>query len=203
MARQQQRVALARVFYQQPRLIVADDPLAAVDAHIGRQVFSALQAYASAEDGRAVILAMNQPHLLPGCSEIVHVEEGKVVAQGSFDAVVASSKSFAKMATATTSSLSTASTEQEEEDAEPLGTEAVELLPPSSEADGSDLGADAKLEDESRTTGRVQGSVIRKYLRSFGHGLFGGSCVITLLAWARMGFVRWRCFLDLSHCPSR
>ena len=73
--------------------------------------------------------------------------------------------------------------DEEEEDAEPLGTEAVELLPPSSEADDSDLGADAKLEDESRTTGRVQGSVIRKYLRSFGHGLFGGSCVITLLAW--------------------
>ena len=183
-------MALARVFYQQPRLIVADDPLAAVDAHVGRQVFSALQAYASAEEGRAVILAMNQPHLLPGCSAIVHIEEGKVVAQGSFDAVVNSSKSFAKMATATTSGLSNTSTEQEEEDVEPLDTEAVELLPPSpAEGDESDLG-DAKLEDESRTTGRVQGSVIRKYLRSFGHGLFGGSCVITLLAWGCMGFVR-------------
>ena len=31
-------MALARVFYQQPRLIVADDPLAAVDAHVGRHV---------------------------------------------------------------------------------------------------------------------------------------------------------------------
>ena len=65
VARQQQRVALARVFYQQPRLIVADDPLAAVDAHVGRQVFSALQAYASAEDGRAPIW-MHPPY----CSEV-------------------------------------------------------------------------------------------------------------------------------------
>ena len=33
---QQMRLALARVFYQQPQLIIADDPLAAVDAEVGQ-----------------------------------------------------------------------------------------------------------------------------------------------------------------------
>ena len=31
---QQMRLALARAFYQQPQLIIADDPLAAVDAEV-------------------------------------------------------------------------------------------------------------------------------------------------------------------------
>ena len=42
---QQMRVALARAFYQAPRLIICDDPLAAVDAEVGAVLFGSLYRY--------------------------------------------------------------------------------------------------------------------------------------------------------------
>ena len=53
---QQMRVALARAFYQAPRLIICDDPLAAVDAEVGAVLFGSLYRYLTSPD-----LASNTP----------------------------------------------------------------------------------------------------------------------------------------------
>ena len=39
---QKMRIALARAVYQQAHLYLLDDPLAALDAHVGRDVFNAV-----------------------------------------------------------------------------------------------------------------------------------------------------------------
>ena len=39
---QKMRVALARAVYQRAQLYLLDDPLAALDAHVGRDVFNAV-----------------------------------------------------------------------------------------------------------------------------------------------------------------
>merc|ERR1719271_1897992 len=72
---QQTRLNIARAFYHQPNLIVADDPLAAVDVHVASAIFTSIQEWINyqgnhANDSptkshRAVVMALNQLHLIP------------------------------------------------------------------------------------------------------------------------------------------
>jgi ABC-type multidrug transport system fused ATPase/permease subunit len=207
---QQQRLALARAFYQEPLLIIADDPLAAVDAAVGKTLFESLQAFAAAsaagEDAqRSVVLAMNQPHLLPGCSRVVHLENGRVVAQGSYDEVVAASPSFAKM-TSSSPKANGHSAEFEATTSDAVDTEEVELEAVSESAtpdtaamveDGTatgdeDMAKKVKVESEKRTTGSVQNDVLATYFAAFGHTLAGVCVFVAAATWTVAGFNdRW------------
>ena len=55
---QRQRISLARALYRQADLYLLDDPLSAVDAHVGRRIFQ--QCIAGALRGRTVIFVTHQ-----------------------------------------------------------------------------------------------------------------------------------------------
>ncbi|KAH8099045.1 ATPase [Aureococcus anophagefferens] len=78
---QQARVSLCRALYARPDLLVADDPLSALDVRVAAHVFeAAFRRYASPE--RGVLLALNQMHLAAKCDRVVVVVGGRVVEQG-------------------------------------------------------------------------------------------------------------------------
>ncbi|CAK0837059.1 unnamed protein product [Prorocentrum cordatum] len=56
---QQARLNVARAFYHQPSVLVADDPLAAVDVHVAGEMFEAMQQWRRASGKRALVLATN------------------------------------------------------------------------------------------------------------------------------------------------
>ena len=70
-------MSIARALYARPDLVVADDPLAAVDSVVAKAIFANLCAYARCDDEgrgeagagqaprRGVLLIMNQLNLLP------------------------------------------------------------------------------------------------------------------------------------------
>ena len=74
---------LARAVYQRDALLLLlDDPLSAVDAHVGQHllqhcIFGFLRA-----EGRTVILATHQLHSLQQVDQCVLLERGEVVAAG-------------------------------------------------------------------------------------------------------------------------
>ncbi|MEY3624561.1 MAG: hypothetical protein RLZZ407_2120, partial [Pseudomonadota bacterium] len=70
---QQQRVAIARALVHEPRLIVCDEPTAALDAKSGRRVMDLLREVALAED-RAVIIVTHDNRIFDLADRILAME---------------------------------------------------------------------------------------------------------------------------------
>jgi putative ABC transport system ATP-binding protein len=74
---QQQRVAVARALANQPSLILADEPTAALDSNRGRQVME-LFAQVAHENGTAVIVVTHDTRALDVFDRIVEMEDGQL-----------------------------------------------------------------------------------------------------------------------------
>ena len=74
---QQQRVAIARALVHQPRLLVCDEPTAALDAQSGRTVMELLRRVAVQPD-RAVIIVTHDSRVFDFGDRIVHMNDGRV-----------------------------------------------------------------------------------------------------------------------------
>jgi putative ABC transport system ATP-binding protein len=75
---QQQRVAIARALVHDPRLVVCDEPTAALDASSGRRVMDLLREVAIQAD-RAVIIVTHDNRVFDLADRIVEIEDGRIV----------------------------------------------------------------------------------------------------------------------------
>ena len=78
---QQQRVAIARALVHEPRLVVCDEPTAALDAASGRRVMDLLKDVAVAKD-RACIIVTHDNRIFDMADRILVLEDGKVTHDG-------------------------------------------------------------------------------------------------------------------------
>jgi len=76
---QKQRVAIARALAGDPKIILADEPTAALDSQTGRKVMEILSGLAH-ERGRAVVIVTHDSRVLPFADRIVKIEDGAIVA---------------------------------------------------------------------------------------------------------------------------
>lgn len=78
---QQQRVAIARALVHEPRLVVCDEPTAALDASSGRRVMDLLRDVAVAED-RACIIVTHDNRIFDLADRILVLEDGRITHDG-------------------------------------------------------------------------------------------------------------------------
>jgi len=78
---QQQRVAIARALVHEPRLVVCDEPTAALDARSGRRVMDLLREVAVAPD-RACIIVTHDNRIFDLADRILVLEDGRVIHDG-------------------------------------------------------------------------------------------------------------------------
>jgi putative ABC transport system ATP-binding protein len=74
---QQQRVAIARALIHQPRLLVCDEPTAALDASSGRSVMELVRNIAL-QSNRAVIVVTHDSRVFEFGDRIIHMSDGRV-----------------------------------------------------------------------------------------------------------------------------
>jgi putative ABC transport system ATP-binding protein len=74
---QQQRVAIARALVHEPRLLVCDEPTAALDAQSGQTVMELLRRVALQED-RTVIIVTHDSRVFGFGDQIIHMDDGAV-----------------------------------------------------------------------------------------------------------------------------
>jgi putative ABC transport system ATP-binding protein len=74
---QQQRVAIARALVHEPRLLVCDEPRAALDAQAGQTVMELFQEVAVQPD-LAVIIVTHDNRVLHYGRQIIHMSDGRI-----------------------------------------------------------------------------------------------------------------------------
>jgi len=82
---QRQRIALARALAWEPPILLLDDPLSAVDAKTESAILEAIERQARK---RTVVLVTHRVAAAAKCNEIIVLDEGRIVARGTHDALV-------------------------------------------------------------------------------------------------------------------
>jgi putative ABC transport system ATP-binding protein len=75
---EQQRVAIGRALANEPRLVLADEPTAALDTDRGMKVMGQLRRIAR-ERGAAVITVTHDHRMIAGFDTVYHLEDGRLV----------------------------------------------------------------------------------------------------------------------------
>uniref|UniRef100_A0A8D0E2P0 ATP-binding cassette sub-family C member 5 n=1 Tax=Salvator merianae TaxID=96440 RepID=A0A8D0E2P0_SALMN len=90
---QRQRISLARALYSDNNIYILDDPLSALDAHVGNHIFnSAIRKHLKS---KTVLFITHQLQYLVDCDEVIFMKEGCITERGSHEDLVKLSGDYA------------------------------------------------------------------------------------------------------------
>ncbi|XP_033103781.1 multidrug resistance-associated protein 5-like isoform X2 [Anneissia japonica] len=92
---QKQRVSLARALYAEKDIYLLDDPLSAVDVHVGQHIFT--NAIKEALKDKTVLFVTHQLQYLKQCDKVLMLKGGAIVEAGPFQELLAADKEFSKL----------------------------------------------------------------------------------------------------------
>ncbi|KAJ8603881.1 hypothetical protein MRB53_042056 [Persea americana] len=97
---QKQRLNIARAIYFNADIVLMDDPLSAVDAHVGRHIMD--NAICGLLKDKARVLATHQLHVLHRVDRIVWMKEGHIHKVSTFNEMMSNDEEFQKLMETTT-----------------------------------------------------------------------------------------------------
>uniref|UniRef100_A0A4W6BT39 ATP-binding cassette sub-family C member 5 n=1 Tax=Lates calcarifer TaxID=8187 RepID=A0A4W6BT39_LATCA len=92
---QRQRVSLARALYSERPILLLDDPLSAVDACVGSNIF--YKAIKGAAKGKTVLFVTHQLQYLPECDDIILMKDGQIAEHGTHAQLMAKEHDYATL----------------------------------------------------------------------------------------------------------
>jgi ATP-binding cassette subfamily C (CFTR/MRP) protein 1 len=93
---QKQRISLARSCYSDADLYLLDDPLSAVDAHVGKHIFEEVIGPTGMLKTKTRLLVTHGVTYLPKTDHIIVLKDGKVSEQGSYKELIERKGDFAE-----------------------------------------------------------------------------------------------------------
>lgn len=177
---QKQRVSMARAVYSDSDVYVFDDPLSALDAHVGRQVFE--RCIKGELRGKTRVLVTNQLHFLSQVDRILLVHEGTVKEEGTFEELSNSGVLFQKLME-NAGKMEEYSEEIEDvgkiddKDSKPIVNGInTEMSKDANQANKKQEGKSVLIKQEERETGVVSWHVLMRYKNAL-----GGAWVVMIL----------------------
>uniref|UniRef100_A0A182V3W3 Uncharacterized protein n=1 Tax=Anopheles merus TaxID=30066 RepID=A0A182V3W3_ANOME len=170
---QKARISLARAVYRRAEVYLLDDPLSAVDSHVGRHLFDhCMRDYLR---GKIVILVTHQLQYLQNADQIVVMMHGRVEAVGTYDKLRESGQDFAQLLAAPSGREDDSTdTESIKRSGSLYKRQNSESSMDSAVADGE--GPEAKATEERQKEGSIGYDVYRAYFRAS-----GGNLVVVLI----------------------
>ena len=169
---QKQRLNIARAIYFNSDFVLMDDPLSAVDAHVGRHIFD--NAICGLLKDKCRILATHQLHVLSRCDRVIWMQDGRIETIDTFSNLMNNNEDFQKlMAT-------TAQEEKQEEEDEVNEDEVEDEKKAAKKRKQSKRGA-ALMQQEERAVKSVGWNVYAAYIRASGSLLFGPVVILLLI----------------------
>ncbi|KAI9794890.1 MAG: hypothetical protein M1816_003019 [Peltula sp. TS41687] len=168
---QKQRINIARAIYFNADIVLMDDPLSAVDAHVGRHIFD--HAISGLLQNKCRVLATHQLHVLNRCDRIIWMQDGHIAAFDTYDNLMAHNAAFAHLMVGTAA--------EEEEEEEDDGTKDGQK-PKKERKKGKR--AMALMQAEERAVKSVSWDVYSAYIRASG-SILNGPVIVVLLVLAQ------------------
>ncbi|XP_058458133.1 probable multidrug resistance-associated protein lethal(2)03659 [Malaya genurostris] len=162
---QKARISLARAVYRNAEVYLLDDPLSAVDAHVGRHLFDyCMRGYLK---GKIVILVTHQLQYLQNADQIVILKHGKVEAVGSYDSLRNTGLDFAQLLAAPSGKEDDDSTDNESlKRSTSYRRQSSESSIDSSTVEGENT--EPMMEQEKRKEGSIGYGVYKAYCKASG-----------------------------------
>ncbi|XP_023809459.1 multidrug resistance-associated protein 9 isoform X1 [Oryzias latipes] len=117
---QKQRISLARAVYSNKDIYLLDDPLSAVDAHVGKHIFE--ECIKKELRGKSVILVTHQLQYLEFCDNIMLLEDGEVQEAGNHQNLMKANGRYTQMISNYQTEKSKVKTQKEEESSDDAET---------------------------------------------------------------------------------
>jgi ABC-type multidrug transport system fused ATPase/permease subunit len=92
---QRQRIGIARALYHKPEVLVMDEATSALDNQTERHIVEALE---QLQGQHTMIVIAHRLSTVRNCDTLFMLDEGRLVAEGSYDELIASSEAFRRMA---------------------------------------------------------------------------------------------------------
>lgn len=94
---QKQRVSLARAVYADTDIYLLDDPLSAVDAHVGRHIFDNIIGPRGVLRDRTRVLVTNKLSVLPEVDHIIVMKDGSISESGTYEELLKNRGLFSQL----------------------------------------------------------------------------------------------------------
>ncbi|KAL7243223.1 hypothetical protein ACSBR1_015604 [Camellia fascicularis] len=169
---QKQRVSMARAVYSNSDVYIFDDPLSALDAHVGRQVFE--KCIKEELRGKTRVLVTNQLHFLSQVDRIILVHEGMVKEEGTFEYLSSNGVLFQKLMENAGKMEEYVEEKEDDENASHETSKPVadgltnELPKDAAQTDKKKEGKSFLIKQEEREMGVVSRKVLKRYKDALG-----------------------------------
>ncbi|KAG2075298.1 ABC protein [Suillus decipiens] len=179
---QKQRVNIARALYLDPEIVIFDDPLSAVDAHVGKSLFQDAIVGALRNRGITVILVTHAIHFLSQVDYIYTLNNGIITESGTYEELISRGGDFARLDLEYGGDASEGKDEDRAEEGTPPTGITIDDVKMKSERAREKATGSGKLEGrliakEKRSTGSVSWGVYWTYLVA-GRGSITGPLLI-------------------------
>eukprot|EP00794_Sanderia_malayensis_P010896 gene10896-12055_t len=182
---QKQRVSLARALYSRADVYFFDDPLSAVDSHVGKHIFDNVIGPNSLLTNKVRILVTHNLNVLPQVDKIVVMKDGSISEVGTYDELMSREGAYAELLRAYVNDDDDENgiSDNEDDDAKRARTSSLvsivsnkyssleKLLHSRDQIEKRKLENEDKakmIKDESSETGRVKLSIFLSYMKSMG-----------------------------------
>lgn len=169
---QKQRINIARAVYNDADIILLDDPLSAVDAHVGRALFHDV-ILGLRSRGKTIVLVTHALHFLPQLDYIYVMNQGEITERGTYSSLVQQGGQFCNLVT--DFGIKESSTDTGSEDTIENPSAAEEIVIAQEKVDAKPVEGRVKIQSNTRKgmgaaagTGKLEGRLMVSEVRKTG-----------------------------------